>query len=462
MAPDEWQALILDDWLSERRGKWAALTCGLAVPRQNGKNGVLEIREIFGMVGLGEKFLHTAHEVKTAQKHFRRLKHFFGTKANDPAARYPELNALVTQVRSVNGQEAIFLSNGGSVEVVARSKNSSRGFTVDVLVFDEAQELDEDAKEALIPTTSSAPLGNPQWIYTGTPPGPKALGEAFINTRTTILSGKRERASWIEWSIETGEVSAESVRDSALIYATNPQLDRVRPNGTFGLQWETVEGEMDELTPDGFARERLGQWPSEGRLPRAIPADLWGEGIDKAPEGVRSYGVKFSVDGLTVSLAVAVKHDGGVHLELVKHLPARESEALAVQLASVWRKSAVTVVDGKSGAGAFVEMLHREGVPRRKSIVHRPTADEYTAAHKMFMDELTGGRLSHFAGEDQKPLDDAVAAAVKREIGNLGGWGWDSMFDDVDVTPLDAATLALFGALTTKRNPERKGRGVVM
>src|SRR5690606_32891311 len=168
LVPDEWQRLVLDDWLATFGGKWSALTCGLSVPRQNGKNALLEVRELFGMVGLGERILHTAHEVKTAQKHFRRLKHFFGSRADDPGAKFPELNALVETVRSVNGQEAIFLKNGGSVELVARSKNSGRGFTVDVLVMDEAQEMAEDALEALMPTTSAAPSGNPQWIFTGT------------------------------------------------------------------------------------------------------------------------------------------------------------------------------------------------------------------------------------------------------------------------------------------------------
>jgi hypothetical protein len=139
------------------------------VPRQNGKNGVLEMRELFGMVGRGEKILHTAHQVKTAQKHFRRLKHFFGKKADDPTAKFPELNALVTEIRNVNGQEAIFLSNGGSVEIVARSQGSGRGFTVDVIVCDEAQDMSDDDQEALLSTSSASPLRT----RSGSTPGPR-------------------------------------------------------------------------------------------------------------------------------------------------------------------------------------------------------------------------------------------------------------------------------------------------
>ena len=38
-----------------------------------------------------------------------------------------------------------------------------------VLVLDEAQHLDDDELEAIRSAVSSAPLGNPQVIYTGTP-----------------------------------------------------------------------------------------------------------------------------------------------------------------------------------------------------------------------------------------------------------------------------------------------------
>ena len=146
LTPDPWQNLVLEDWLAaSAKDEWKHMTCGLSVPRQNGKNALLEIRELFGMVLLGEKILHSAHEVKTAQAHYRRFKQFFGKKANDESADFPELNRLVTNVRNVNGQESITLENGAELRVIARSKSSGRGFTADVIVFDEAQELTEDA-----------------------------------------------------------------------------------------------------------------------------------------------------------------------------------------------------------------------------------------------------------------------------------------------------------------------------
>src|SRR5690606_29952691 len=104
LTPDPWQEHVLREWLARRAedDKWAHSRCGLSVPRQNGKNALLEIRELFGIVELGERFLHTAHEVKTARKAFLRLASFF-----DNEKKYPELAGLVKEIRRTNGQEAI-------------------------------------------------------------------------------------------------------------------------------------------------------------------------------------------------------------------------------------------------------------------------------------------------------------------------------------------------------------------
>lgn len=67
--PDPWQALVLETWLARgKHDRFAATTCGLAVPRQNGKNWLLEARELYGITQCNESILHTAHEVKTARK----------------------------------------------------------------------------------------------------------------------------------------------------------------------------------------------------------------------------------------------------------------------------------------------------------------------------------------------------------------------------------------------------------
>jgi hypothetical protein len=55
----------------------------------------------------------------------------------------------------------------------------------------------------------------------------------------------------------------------------------------------------------------------------------------------------------------------------------------------------------------------------------------------------------------------ALRGAKKRMIGAAGAWGWDRKSPDIDLTPLVACTLALFGAMTTKRKPGRKAKVLI-
>ena len=70
---DDWQKAVLECWLGmDETGHYTVTSAGLTLPRQNGKNVCLEAREFFGLVIKGERILHTAHEVRTSKKSFRR------------------------------------------------------------------------------------------------------------------------------------------------------------------------------------------------------------------------------------------------------------------------------------------------------------------------------------------------------------------------------------------------------
>jgi hypothetical protein len=306
LIPDDWQEDALEDWLLRgRNGLWLAKTCGMAVSRQNGKNGIIEVRELFGMVVLGEKFLHTAHEVKTARKAFKRLKHFFGEQVNDPNAKYPELNALVVEIRSTNGQEAIVLRDGGSVEFVARSKGSGRGFTVDVLVLDEAQDLTDEELEALLPTISSAPSGSPQIIFTGTPPNPDKgqTGEVFTRVRQDADKGLDPHLAFTDYGVPDGPLEKLDLDDIDTLYQTNPALAAGR------LQLEVCRTERRRMSAAGYARERYGWWGNlsggenvEGAFPGWNAA---GSETREPPERHQSIGLAVALNREWSSIASA-------------------------------------------------------------------------------------------------------------------------------------------------------------
>lgn len=436
MKPDPWQQTILDAWLGrDEADRFTASRCGVLVPRQNGKNAIIEVRELYGTAILGEKVLHTAHEVKTARKAFLRLASFFENERE-----YPELAALVVAIRRTNGQEAILLNNGGSVEFSARSRGASRGFTVDVVVCDEAQELTDEQLEALMPTMAAAPLGNPQLILVGTPPNHNAAGEVFGRMRRNAHDGGDGKLSWHEWSVEeVGDIS-----DRQRWADCNPALG-------YRLNVSIIEDEIAQMSIDGFARERLSMWFENEAMKKPISAKKWAELAVSKPdnEGKTAYGVKFSPDGAVAALCAAVLGKGGkVHIEMVEHRSMSEGVGWLVEfLLPRWKTAATIVIDGLHWSGSLVEQLRTNGV-RNKQVITLPNSKDVANASAMMLNAIEQQTITHF---DQPALNQSALDAVKREIGRGGGWA----FGGEDSTLIESATLAHFGVLTSKRDPAR-------
>lgn len=446
LVPDPWQGEgVVRGWLARGKdGRLAAGRCGLAVPRQNGKNGGVEIAQLHKLVMQCRKILHTAHEVKTARKAFLRLCSFFENER-----KFPELAELVQSIRRTNGQEAIVLTNGASIEFVARSRGSGRGFTVDDLFCDEAQEMTDEQLEALLPTIAAAPSGDPQIIFLGTPPPPEAAGDVFVRVRMDALSGKSERLCWDEWSIPDDlPVAAAMANWREYAYATNPALGR-------RLAITTITDESVAMSPEGFCRERLGQWQVLRKGMKAFSAGSWGKlAADIGEVDRTAYGVKFTVDGSGVGLSAAFRRaDGSTFVEPIKQANLGEGiQWLIDELVDLSPYAAQIVIDGKAGVGYLVNALRDAGVKNKKLII-LPTLDQVKAAHSMFEQEVISGRISH---SGDPVLAKQVEHAVKRKLGTDGGFGWDAPEGET-VVLLDASTFALWGVKTTKRKPGNGG-----
>lgn len=435
LTPDAWQAAVLEDWLGRRKdGKWAASRCGLAVPRQNGKNGVIEMRELFGMIVLGEKFLHTAHEVKTARKAFIRISSFFENER-----QYPELAALVKDIRKTNGQEAVLLTNGGAVEFVARSKGSGRGFTVDVLVLDEAQDLKDEELEALKPTISAAPLGNPQTIFTGTPPDPDKGQTGTVFTRFRSGAKAAKRTAWTDFGVEDGPMPA--LDDRKLWRATNPALNS-------RLQIDVIVDEREDLSAEGFARERLGWWgdPKQSRGD-AFGAGAWGlcAVADPGP-AVEAIALSVSMDRLTSSIgaagAVEIPDDDGTPRPRLMVAAVKREAGTGWLVPEAWRihqERGCPVVVARS-ASDLIPALEAVGFVAGMSMIIARTGDAQDACAQIF-DRVQQGTLAH---ANHPELDTAVYGAHRRDIN--GRWVWDRKNSETDVSMLEAVTLAAWQA----------------
>jgi phage terminase large subunit-like protein len=88
----------------------------------------------------------------------------------------------VKQIRYANGTESIELKNGHRLDVVAATRDGSRGRTASLLYVDEIREISEEGFRAATPTTRAKP--NAQTLLTSN------AGDAF----STVLNDLRERA----------------------------------------------------------------------------------------------------------------------------------------------------------------------------------------------------------------------------------------------------------------------------
>lgn len=440
LTPDPWQEHVIKAWLrTGADGKWAAGRVGCAIPRQQGKNAILEVVQLYMLSILGLRILATAHEVKTSRKAFLRLASFFENDRD-----YPELAELVKSIRKANGQEAIFLNNGGSIEFIARSKNSGRGFTVDVLVCDESQEFPEDAQAALLPTISAAPSGDPIQIMVGTPPGPKDNGEVFARMHSLAHEQIDPRMSWVEWAA-VGEIDTE---DRSLWERINPALGR-------RLVLNTLIDEFGSMSREMFARERLGMWSSDREL-SVIPQADWEEcRVDAAPDGqITAIGLDMNPERTSVVVAVAVKAEAGTHVELAR-VDEPDSTIELVNWVSQRAKRRVPVVMDSYSPARSLE----PGLKQKKASTFALSGNELMQACGGFYDAVTQDRTVSHIGQEQ--LDASLAGAKRQSIGDAGGWKWSRKQLDSDLVPLMAVTCAWFGAEKFAKPPRssvQKGR----
>ena len=436
---DPWQQMIVDCWLGkDEYGQYNVTSAGLSVPRQNGKNVCIETLELYCMIINGERFLHTAHQVRTSKRSFKRLVNIFTNR------QFPEIGAEVKNIRYTNGEEAIELKNGGMVEFLARSRQAARGFDgISRIVFDEAQELMDDQLDAILATLSASPTGTRQMIYAGTPPYPGCPGEVFRRRRKACEENPGPHDAWHEWSVAADSAEKIRIDDTSLWYMTNPALG-------IRLGEDFTETELKTMSVDGFARERLGWWSPvlSEKQDKAIDAKIWEacRSSEMKPEGKTAYGIKFTPDGAEVALCGAViPENGKARISLIEKKPTGQGiQWLADWLNARSGKASCVVIDGRNGVDVLVEKI--SGTWKAKDSVIRPNTRQVIASVSMLTDALTEQSLTWY--ENQQILNDSALTSVKRPIG--GGWGFGG--------ENPAAALAFWGAKTSKRGPNQKMR----
>lgn len=438
---DPWQQLVLRCGLGEGGdGRWAAFEVGCLVSRQNGKGAILEALELAALMLFGEELiLHSAHQFKTSAEAFRRV---LGRFENSDALR-----RRVRQVRMTHGEESIELKTGQRLRFLARSTSSGRGFSGDRVILDEAQQLSDEAIEALLPTMSARP--NPQVWYAATAPDVD-LAPCGPLTRLRRRALARESGlAWLEWSIDPHEEFCGAdctVHDDP---ADARAWAKANPGLGIRITAAHVEREHASMSTRGFARERLGvgNWPTDDDAWGVIGEAAWAALADAGSQVGEpvAFAADVTPDRGWGAIAVAGRRaDGALHVEVVDHRP--RTSWMAPRLAELverWRSCAV-VVDRAGPAGSLIAPLEAAGLE-----VVKPSARDMAQACGQLFEGVTDSKVLRHLGQPQ--LAAALAGARRRPLGDA--WAWARSSIGVDISPLVAVTLAAWGHATRAHLP---------
>lgn len=423
---EDWQSHIAQAVTARRAdGKFVCFEFGLEVARQNGKTAVVELVMLWHLFRVKDSktVLYSAHEFKTTIKTFNRL---VGIIRDSPA-----LLRQVKKIREGNDNRSIETKDGSILNFVARSSAAGRGFTGDLIVFDEAYRLSAAMVAAMLPSLTTAK--NPQIIYLSS--------AGFVDS--DMLNGLRARAmgddpgrlGWMEWSADK---SVESL-DRQAWYVANPMLGILFDEEYLEDEFRSFLNDP-ELGETAWRRERLGIREEVGGS-SVIGSEQWSELVVPRPYGsaddfpvvALAVDVPPSRDSASIGLA-AWMPDGRVYVELIDRRDGVSWVPLALRdLKERLRPRAIGLDEG-SPAGGLVESLRREARVRH----HPVTLRKYAAACGRFYDLVQSGQLVHF---DNKDLRVAVDGARKTKRGETA-WTWSRKESTVDISPLVAVTVA--------------------
>lgn len=407
----EWQKLMIYDIMGRNSdNQWTHSKFGYAVPRRNGKNEIVAIRELWGLKK-GEHILHTAHRTTTSRSSWERLKQLL----DDAKIDHKDSGAL--------GQEVIRVkSTGGVIHFRTRTSKGGLGEGFDLMIIDEAQEYTDDQETSLKYVVSASP--DPQTLFMGTPPTTESSGTVFMHMRDAILGGKMEDTGWAEWSVE--EVHKQTDVDAW--YECNPSLGTI-------LKERAIKAEIGPNELD-FNIQRLGYW-IRYNLKSAVSRAEWDElKCDKLPE-LRSkifVGVKYSkTDTVAVSIAIRTT-DNRIFVEAIDCRPFRAGTDWIVAFLKRIDYKCV-VIDGQAGQQILKDAM--KDVHMYQATL--PKVAEVVKANATFEERLASKELCHMG---QPSLICSVTNCEKRAIGSNGGFGYRSINESFDIALMDSMILA--------------------
>jgi phage terminase large subunit-like protein len=234
-----WQEYVLKDMLTvDAKGKWIRKTNLLLIARQNGKTHLARMLILAHLIKWETNVLIMSSNRSMALDTFRQV--------TDILENNDHLKGFVKQIRYANGTESIEMLSGTRLDVVAATRDGSRGRSVNGLLFiDEVREITEEGFRAATPVTRAHPNSHTLLCSNA--------GDAF----STVLNDLRERAiSYPPKSFGFYEYSAPQyckIEDRNAWAMANPSLG-------YTITEEAIEEAIATSPIENTRTETLCQW----------------------------------------------------------------------------------------------------------------------------------------------------------------------------------------------------------
>lgn len=433
----------------------------LLVARQNGKTTVVEFKNLWKMYVLQVALIiGTAQNLDIAEESW--------DKAVEICEAIPDLAAEIRQIDRTNGKKALRLVNGSRWKIAAASRRGGRGLSGDDVNLDELREHQTWAAWGAVTKTTMARRDAQVFCYSN-------AGDDRSVVLNSLMKKGRAAAEHpeladptmghFEWSVpddvkctckRTGGLHSDDCRlaDRELWAMANPALGYTITEAALRSALNTDPEEVfrteclcqrvPTMTPDWAV---IGETPWRNLAATAPPREAMlpiSLAIDVTPE--RSH----------TSIAVVGEVDELLYAEITEHRRGtRWVIPWVVDRVKKWRPVRI-VISKNSPAGFLIKKIEQALAEEGLEIeVTAPSASDEAQACGMFLDraappEESGGEptLRHLG---QQCFDDAVKGAVKATLGD-GAWRWSRSNSLVVISPLVAATLALWGYETRPRD----------
>lgn len=472
---DEWQAWVLRQAMAERDDfTFAAFEVGIVCARQNGKNAIVEARQLAGLFNHHHRLqIHTAHEFKAAQEHFLRVRDLVDSK--DAYRR------KVARIMTSHGEEGIELkatpclvmgsanrfvrrSVKSRLRFLARSSGSGRAFSCDALYYDEAMKLALEQVSASFPTMSAR--WNPQIWYTGSAGDETSVQLGSVRDRG--IAGGDPDLLFVEFSIDphTEFCNLDPGRGPVCTAHDDPHDPRswakANPGIPHRITLAYIAKEMRAMSPtgvsvappDGFAREILsvGSWPVSADGWAVISKDMWEARRDPAGSDAErpARPLCLAVDSTpdqsasAIGLAGLRPSDGRMVIQVPvgdDGMPDHRAGTgwlipRLVQLSGRVRPCAV-VIDPRGPLGEDFALAAEKAGLR----VERITGADVAGAFAWFYRACKEDTVRHLG---QGSLTNGLAGAATRDVGD-GGKAWARKNTSIDICALVACSFAGWG-----------------